>query len=87
MHDLRKTHLTFLANSGYPIKALMERAGHRKLETTMRYYIHKDESMKEQERRIINTIVLDDPVISIEIEGRKIEVKKSELDKLKNEQK
>lgn len=87
MHDLRKTHLTFLANSGYPIKALMERAGHRKLETTMRYYIHKDESMKEQERRIINTIVLDDPVITIEIEGRKIEVKKSELDKLKNDQK
>ena len=43
--------------------------------------------MKEQERRIINTIVLDDPVITIEIEGRKIEVKKSELDKLKNDQK
>ena len=52
----------------------------------MRYYIHKDETMKEQERRIINTIALDDPEIVIEIEGRKIPVKKSELDRLKNNQ-
>lgn len=62
-HKLRKTHLSYLASHGYPLKSLMERAGHKKIETTMRYYIAQDETMREQGLRIINSISLDDPVI------------------------
>ena len=41
----------------------MERAGHKKIETTMKYYIAQDETMRQQSLRIINTISLDDPVV------------------------
>lgn len=38
-HSLRKTHLTQLASMGCPLQELKERAGHKKIETTMKYYI------------------------------------------------
>lgn len=63
-HKLRKTHLSYLASHGYPLKSLMERAGHKKIETTMKYYIAQDETMRQQSLRIINTISLDDPVVA-----------------------
>ena len=84
MHDLRKTHITYLANHGYPVKALMVRAGHKKLETTLRYYINVDEDMKQQERRILNTITTEDPIIKVEVEGIGfVDVKQSMIDKYK----
>ena len=41
----------------------MERAGHKKIETSIKYYIAQNETMRQQALRIINTISLDDPVI------------------------
>lgn len=90
MHKLRKTHLSFLASHGYPLKSLMERAGHKKIETTMRYYIEQDETMKAQATRIINTITLNDPEIEVDfinpLNGKteKMKVKQSEILKINN---
>ena len=64
-HKLRKTHLSYLASHGYPLKSLMERAGHKKLETSMRYYISQDETMRSQALRIINQISLEDSVVNV----------------------
>ena len=38
-HDLRDTCLTLLAEGGMPLPALKEYAGHRSIQTTMRYYV------------------------------------------------
>lgn len=89
MHKLRKTHLSYLASHGYPLKSLMERAGHKKLETSMKYYIAQDETMREQALRIINTITTEDPVIfNAEYvnslgETVKVPIKQSQYDKVK----
>lgn len=87
MHDLRKTHLTFLASSGFPIKSLMLRAGHKKLDTTMKYYINQDETMRDQALRIINSFKIVDPIVNIDVDWgdgktEKLQVKQSYLDKL-----
>lgn len=86
MHDLRKTHLTFLANSGYPLKSLMLRAGHKKLETSMKYYINQDETMREQGLRIINSFKIVDPVVQVQVDwgnGKKqtYDFKQSDIDR------
>ena len=87
MHKIRKTHLSYLASHGYPVKALMSRAGHKRLSTSMRYYIDKDETAREQQERILNSITVDDPIIEFDFEydaGKTIRVKKkkSEIDRM-----
>lgn len=52
-HALRRTHLSKLAGLGVPPVELMKRAGHKKYETTMRYYI-KD--TKETHDVLLNAI-------------------------------
>lgn len=42
-HSLRKTCLTIMASLNTPILELMEMAGHKKIETTRKYYINKNE--------------------------------------------
>lgn len=46
-HNLRKTHLTMLASMNTPVKELMLRAGHKKYETTLRYYIGTNSETKK----------------------------------------
>jgi len=87
MHKIRKTHLSYLASHGYPVKALMSRAGHKRLSTSMRYYIDKDETAIEQQERILNSITVEDPIIEFDFEyetGKtmRIKKKKSEIDRL-----
>lgn len=90
MHKLRKTHLSFLANHGYPTKALMKRAGHKRLSTTMKFYITDDDDIKKQQTEILNTITPIDPLIDFEIEDATtgeiftVKKKKSEIEKILN---
>ncbi len=46
-HSLRKTCLTIMASLNTPLFELMEMAGHKKIETTKKYYINENEYMFE----------------------------------------
>lgn len=59
-HSLRKTHLTQLANGNCPAVEVMNRAGHKKFETTMKYYISQTEESKRQLNNIINSISVEE---------------------------
>ena len=93
MHKLRKTNLTYLAENGASFKYLKEHAGHIKVETTLKYYIKAGETSKEQGMRILNTMTTKDPLITIEGPGiggqetRTFTVRKSQWDRIQNEQK
>ncbi len=47
-HNLRHTHASFLAAVNCPIPKLMERLGHKKIETTSRYYLGSNEIADEK---------------------------------------
>lgn len=47
-HSLRKTHATMMANANTPALELMQRLGHKKYETTMKYYIDNNQLAKEK---------------------------------------
>ena len=47
-HSLRHTHATILAESGANPKAVQNRLGHEKIETTLQVYAHKTKSMEEE---------------------------------------
>lgn len=64
-HALRKTHLTFLANSNVPAIEVMNRAGHKKFETTMKYYVNQSEVSRK---------ILLDSLEQITTEERDVEV-------------
>lgn len=55
-HGLRKTHLTFLANQNIPAVEVMNRAGHKKFETTMKYYVNRSEESKNLLLTALNNI-------------------------------
>lgn len=64
-HALRKTHLTYLANMNIPAIEVMNRAGHKKFETTMRYYVNQSEESKRQLLRAINDISTEEKDIEV----------------------
>jgi len=47
-HSLRHTHATILAENGVNPKALQNRMGHEKIETTFKTYIHKTNVMEDE---------------------------------------
>ena len=64
-HSLRKTHLTFLASKNVPAIEVMNRAGHKKFETTMKYYINSNQETRKVLLDNINLISTDE--IDIEV--------------------
>lgn len=59
-HALRKTHLTFLANQNIPAIEVMNRAGHKKFETTMKYYVNQSEESRRQLLNALNNISMEE---------------------------
>ena len=47
-HIFRHTHITMLAAMGVPLKAIMQRVGHNKPDTTLGIYTHVSESMQKE---------------------------------------
>lgn len=47
-HSLRHTHATRLIESGVSPKAVQERLGHKKIETTLQTYVHNTEQMEQE---------------------------------------
>lgn len=64
-HALRKTHLTFLANQNIPAIEVMNRAGHKKFETTMKYYVNQSEESRRQLLNALNNITTEEKDIEV----------------------
>lgn len=56
-HYLRHTHATILAAKGVNPRYVMERLGHSKIDTTLKYYTHVTDEMHEQVATIMDTIM------------------------------
>lgn len=80
-HVLRKTHLTFLANQNIPAVEVMNRAGHKKFDTTMKYYVNCSEESRRQLLNTLNAITTEEQTYEIidPITGTPKLVKESEL--------
>lgn len=77
-HSLRKTHLSMLAAANVPAKEVMQRAGHKKLDTTMKYYINSTSTSKEFLLSTLNGITTDEMEIEVlDNEGNKQMIKES----------
>lgn len=53
-HNLRHTHCSRLAEMNIPLVIVKQRLGHSKEETTMRYYTHSVEEMRENLVNFLN---------------------------------
>ena len=62
-HSLRKTHITELASLGTPAHILMKHCGHKKITTTMKYYLDSDEISKAKLMSNINQLGTEAPEI------------------------
>lgn len=80
-HALRRTHLTFLANQNIPVIEVMNRAGHKKFETTMKYYVNRSEDSRQQLLNTLNTITTEEQVYEIkdDVTGEIKLIKESDL--------
>lgn len=58
IHMLRHSHITLLAELGIPIKAIMERVGHRDESITLGVYSHVSGTVKDEVSRKLNGISL-----------------------------
>ena len=55
-HTFRHTHILLLAEKQTPLKTIMARVGHNEPKTTLSIYTHVSDAMKEQEKRILDSI-------------------------------
>lgn len=85
-HALRKTHLTFLANQNIPAVEVMNRAGHKKFETTIKYYVNRSEESRKQLMGALNSITTEEQAYEIidAVTGQPELVKESRLIALKH---
>lgn len=84
-HSLRKTHLTQLAAMNTPLYELMYRAGHSKVDTTMKYYLGDNEISKKKLLDNINAIDTEEPMIelnTLNADGSKQVIKESDYVKM-----
>ena len=58
IHMLRHSHISLLAELGIPIKAIMERVGHRDESITLRIYSHVTKNIQDELREKLNQIHL-----------------------------
>ena len=56
-HCLRHTHGTILAENGAQPKTVMERLGHRDIQTTFKHYVFNTEKMQEDAVRIFTQAI------------------------------
>ena len=82
-HSLRKTHISLLAAMNTPTVEVMKRVGHKKFETTMRYYINQNDITREKLINNINSISTNEKIFVYEINGEKLELTEGERDLIK----
>ncbi|MGF3182258.1 tyrosine-type recombinase/integrase [Facklamia sp. P12934] len=55
-HVFRHTHISLLAEQGFPIKYIMERVGHSNPKTTLKVYTHVSEKMTKEAKNKLNKL-------------------------------
>lgn len=55
-HVFRHTHISLLAESGVPLKAIMDRVGHNEPRTTLSVYTHATQQMREQVVEVLERV-------------------------------
>ena len=55
-HTFRHTHISILAESNVPLKAIMERVGHNEPRTTLAIYTHVTDEMKQEVNAAISNM-------------------------------
>lgn len=61
-HIFRHTLVSYLAENGVPLKAIMDRVGHDDSDTTMKIYTHVTNKMKNKVVEIIDSLPLSCPL-------------------------
>ena len=57
-HVFRHTHISLLAEMGVPLKAIMQRVGHRNPNTTLSIYTHVTDAMQDEVVEKLNAMIL-----------------------------
>ena len=65
-HNLRRTHATNLVNRNIPVWELKNRMGHKKIDTTLSYYVKPSEETKRITNEIINSLSIAEDMIQLE---------------------
>lgn len=73
-HGLRRTHISYLVSMNVPAKETMLRVGHKKYETTLRYYVSTNQLSSTKMKAALNAMHIDENVVEVEIQGTKLEV-------------
>ncbi len=84
-HALRSTHASQLAAANVPPSEVMRHLGHKKFDTTLRYYINSTTDARQQLQRAINNITTQEKTYLVSINGADyIEMSESQLKKYKS---
>lgn len=84
-HGLRSTHASQLAAANVPPSEVMRHLGHKKFDTTLRYYINSTTDARQQLQRAINNITTQEKTYLVSInEADYIEMSESQLKKYKS---
>lgn len=65
-HNLRRTHATNLVAKNIPIWELKNRMGHKKIDTTLSYYVKPTEEAKKITNEIINSLSIAEDMIQLD---------------------
>lgn len=62
-HSLRKTHITQLVSMNTPAVEVMQRVGHKKFDTTLKYYINANMLTREKTLENLQYLNTEEPII------------------------
>ena len=68
-HGLRSTHASQLAAANVPPSEVMRHLGHKKFDTTLKYYINSTTDARQQLQRAINCITTNEKIYLVSING------------------
>lgn len=81
-HGLRRTHISHLVAMNVPPKETMYRVGHKKYETTLKYYVSNNQLSSTKMKAALNSMYIDENIVEVEVQGTKLEVPQYVLNQL-----
>lgn len=73
-HSLRRTHISMLVAQNVPPKETMKRIGHKKYDTTLKYYTATNDISSTRLISAINSIYIDEKIVTVLLDGQTINV-------------
>ncbi len=75
-HGLRRTHISYLVSMNVPPKETMLRVGHKKYETTLKYYVSPNQLSSTKMKAALNAMYIDENIVEVNLMGQKLAVPK-----------